>query len=81
MQITQEHIEFLMLILSLLVAFYKITKIESGIKAKIAALEGYIKLHEKEHELIAYKMHEAKKISDNHQSILKRNNLLNRITD
>ena len=81
MNINQENINFILQIFAILGAFYKLIRIESDIKASIAALRSYLDLHKKEHDLLEYRLDEQRRAISDHQSILKRNNLLNRSSD
>jgi hypothetical protein len=81
MNINQENINFILQIFAILGAFYKLIRIESDIKASIAALQSYLELHKKEHDLLEYKMNEVRDMIEDHHRILKNNNSLNRSSD
>jgi len=66
--------ELITLSLAVIGAFYKLTKIESRINENIIDVKAAINLHQKEHELIDYQIHEIKNKVNECHLILKDNN-------
>ncbi|MFM2064710.1 MAG: hypothetical protein RLZZ507_4381 [Cyanobacteriota bacterium] len=81
MVITQEKMEFVVLLLTIFGSFYKLTQIESRIKESIKEVQKAIELHVKDNELLIYQVRELQSILNDQQKILKNSGLLRRETD